>query len=142
MLRHGREIHGRYEKGQPIRQYRCPVASCPRHNRPFPRLANMREHCQRKHSDIVESIDKQSADLEAQPYSIEASEALGNSQSLERSHSLSLSATESMEVDSSKDADTRSIQSVLQKLIGQRERLDDEIRTLVKAIGVVGKGKC
>jgi hypothetical protein len=48
LTRHEKETHGMHEASV----YKCPISSCERHTRSFPREYNMWDHIQRVHKDV------------------------------------------------------------------------------------------
>ncbi|KAI9801974.1 MAG: hypothetical protein M1825_003029 [Sarcosagium campestre] len=49
LFRHQREVHKTRDDDRPITEYICPIASCPRNTRGFPRRWNLVEHQRRVH---------------------------------------------------------------------------------------------
>jgi hypothetical protein len=57
LTRHEKEMHGMHEASV----FRCPVTSCDRNTRTFPREYNMLDHIQRVHKDVdIASLQKKS----------------------------------------------------------------------------------
>lgn len=51
LVRHGREVHGKSNRGQPAQTFACPEVNCKRHHRGFAREYNMLEHHRRIHEE-------------------------------------------------------------------------------------------
>jgi hypothetical protein len=129
--RHKREVHG-------SQAYKCPVLSCKRHKRGFNRRYNLLEHQKRAHSAQPSGYFRAS-------YSTvdEASEGYGSTPTPERE--IGAEAMDEGEVESAAEMrgdvtmnSRQEIRAKLRALLKMRTELDEDIRSMERALSIMG----
>ena len=116
--RHAREVHG-------SKAYCCPIATCKRHTRGFPRKYNLFEHQKRCHPG--QSLGTTTA-------AVSGVEGFQQAQDGEEG----ASSPESVDIAKLAGVETRRVHEKLRALLAKRVELDKDIEALRRTVDILG----